>query len=431
MTIYLGLGSNLGDRLEHLNQGIRLLQDAGFTLEAVSPLVESPAMLPEDAPHEWAKPFLNLVVGGQADWSPQQGLEAAKRIEESLGRDLTGPRWSPRPIDIDLLIWDEEVVSSEALTVPHVGLRDRPFALTPLLHLNPNLVIPGTGETVFEASRKQENIPLWMGIVNITPDSFSDGNSWFDREALGEHLDKLIERNVHIIDIGAESTRPNAETVDAATEWQRLSPVLDQVFERLDGLTIRPRVSVDSRHPASIARALERGIDLINDVTGLDDPEMLAVVRECECDVVAMHAMTVPVDPAVRLPADRPAVPQISEWIERKAESWTAGGIDLGRMIVDPGIGFGKSPLQAYQIMSSIDQLRSHGMRLLVGHSRKSFMSAFSDRPAGQRDLETLGISMRLWEQGTDIIRVHQPFIHQRAYRAWSQIRDPVLPGNP
>jgi len=149
---------------------------------------------------------------------------------------------------------------------------------------------------------------------------------------------------------------------------------------------------------------------------------MRALARESGCQVVAMHAMSVPVDPTLLLPSDQPPLIQIEEWIEKKKEQWVSENLDLSKIIVDPGIGFGKTSIQAYELMSQCQALRKCGLRLLVGHSRKSFMAGITDRPAGQRDLETLGLSMGLCQQGVDIIRVHQPFIHQRAYRAWAHL---------
>ena len=426
MTIYLGLGANEGDRKQNLGKGITQLQEAGFSLTAVSPIVESPAMLPQDAEAKWNKPYLNIVVAGEASWTPEEGLSIAKRIEAQLGR-LGGPKWAPRPLDIDLLVWHDQQITTDTLTIPHPGIADRDFVITPLLHINPGLVIPGLDQSVFSLSREEKgrgrkNIPLWMAILNLTPDSFSDGGSWFDHDDLAQQLDKLIDQNIQIIDIGAESTRPNAEEIDEEEEWRRLCPVLEILKERLAGLAIKPLISLDSRHPAVVRKGIDHGIDIINDVTGLDDPEMRAAVKDSCCQVVAMHAMSVPVDPKRLLPSDRPAVTQILEWIERKAGQWLDQGIDLNRMIIDPGIGFGKNSIQAFELMSQCAALRQVGMRLLIGHSRKSFMTGFTDRPAGQRDLETLGISLGLCQQGVDIIRVHQPFIHQRAYRAWAHL---------
>ncbi|MBX2868052.1 MAG: dihydropteroate synthase [Acidiferrobacterales bacterium] len=421
MAIYLGLGSNQGDRRGNLEAAISSLNQAGFTIDSVSPMVESPAMLPPDAEAAWNKPFLNLVVSGTAHWSPEYGLQIAKQIEREMGRE-SGPRWSPRPIDIDLLVWHEEVVQSKQLTIPHPGIADRDFVITPLMYLAPGLEIPGLAKSVFELSLGRKNIPLWMGILNITPDSFSDGDSWSDTAALESHLDKLLDRDIQIIDIGAESTRPRAESLDDSSEWQRLQPVLTLIQDRVKGRRIKPQISVDSRHPKVVARALEYGIDIINDVTGLNDPEMRSVARDSDCQVVAMHSMSVPVDPSLLLPSDKPPLVQIKEWIEEKKNAWQREGLNLDRIIIDPGIGFGKTSIQAYDLMSQCAALRGSGFRLLIGHSRKSFMNGISDRPPGQRDLETLGISMGLCQQGVDIIRVHQPFIHQRAYRAWAHL---------
>ena len=425
MTIYLGLGSNEGDRRSYLELAITRLVAYGFRLDRVSPIVESPAMLPTNAKSTWNKPFLNVVISGDAHWSPLEGLKIAKQIELELGRKQ-GPKWSPRPIDIDLLLWHQEEIDTDVLTIPHPGIAGRDFVLTPLMHLQPDLVIPDKAavnqKSVFALSRGRKNIPLWMGIVNLTPDSFSDGGSWSEQGHLTAYLDKLIDNNVQIIDIGAESTRPNAESIDDRDEWGRLGPVLDLINERLRGKLVRPLISLDSRHPKVMEKGFAAGIDIVNDVTGLDNPEMAALVRDCDCQVVAMHAMSVPVDPALKLPDDQSATQQILNWAEDRAEQWAGMGIDLNRMIIDPGIGFGKSSIQAYELMSHCDALRSVGMRLLIGHSRKSFLSGITDRPPGQRDLETLGISMGLCQQGVDIIRVHQPFIHQRAYRAWSHI---------
>ena len=422
MTVYIGLGSNLGDRKQNLESAIGKLVHAGFRLEKVSPIVESPAMLPEQADPSWNKPFLNLAISGKCDWRPEEGLSIVKKIESELGRHRS-PRWSPRPIDIDLLVWNQVCMSSESLTLPHPGVMERPFVITPLLHLKPDLQVPGTDKTVFSLSQDSENIPLWMGILNLTPDSFSDGDSWGDRDQLDAYIEKLITQYVHIIDVGAESTRPNAEAVGEEEEWSRVEPVLKQLNKKIENTHIRPWLSLDSRHAKVVERAIEYGIDMINDVTGLSDPKMLSVARDSDCQIVAMHAMTVPVDPDALLPDDRSAVLQLEEWIDDMANTWLSQGIDLNRIIVDPGIGFGKTSIQAYELLSNCKAMRQAGLRILIGHSRKSFMAGITDRPAAQRDLETLGISLALCAQGVDIIRVHHPFMHQRAYRAWSHIR--------
>ncbi|MEA3292456.1 MAG: dihydropteroate synthase [Pseudomonadota bacterium] len=423
MTVYLGLGSNLGDRRANLVHAIDLLGKRGFRVERVSPAVESPAMLPDNAEDDWHRPYLNLALSGGWDRDPASLLESVKAIEAELGRDPSR-RWSPRPVDIDILLWEGLERESEKLTIPHPGAASRPFVLTPLLHLDPSLTlsVDGRATSVQALSRSVRPIPLWMGIVNLTPDSFSGDGQGFDEASLVATLSAWAEEGVQIVDLGAESTRPNAESVDPDREWRRLQQVLDRVQEFFAGDPLRPLISVDTRHPAVAARALARGVDIINDVCGLGDLEMQAVVRDSGCQAVAMHSLTVPVQPRVVLPADRDPMAQLAEWLDRRMESWGRVGIDLDRMIFDPGIGFGKSRPQNLEILRRCAEFKDSGLRLLMGHSRKSFMGVWSERPFAERDPETLGISMALCEQGADIIRVHDPVLHARAYRAWSHV---------
>ena len=421
MSIYLALGSNQGDRKANLSEAIRSLEKRGFRVSRISPVVESPAMLPADAAPAWNKVYLNCVIEGNASWTPEQGLGHAKGIEKAMGRQ-SSRRWSPRIIDIDLLLWHNETRDSESLTIPHPGLAQRPFVLTSLAFLQPTLKIPGSGKTIFELTKAQPIIPLWIGILNITPDSFSDGGAWSDEGKLARQVEDWIAYHVPILDIGAESTRPGAQTLTPTMEWERLHPVLEMLGTRLIDERTRPLISLDSRHVATLEKGLERGVAIINDVTGLTDPNMIDLVKSARCQVVAMHSMDVPVIPGKQLPVDRPAVDQINEWLERKVDTWLDQGLDLNQVILDPGIGFGKTVLQAIELLQNCRRLRNNGLRLLIGHSRKSFMNGFADGPFGERDLETLGISLALCQQGVDMIRVHDPVMHIRAYRAWSQI---------
>ena len=423
MTIFLGLGSNEGDRHTNLQQAVAQLQFNGFEISAISPLVETPALLPEDAPPAWNKPFLNCVVCGQANWEPLQGLQIAKKIEAGLGRQPTkqgAKKWAPRPLDIDLLIWHDQIVDTKALTIPHYAITERAFVLTPLLHLQPDLVIPGQQQTVFELCQTIKPSPLWMGILNLSPDSFSDGGAWDDEEALIGQIDALRAENVQIIDIGAESTRPNALAIGAAQEWQLLQPVFNLANQRFQGHSIKPILSVDSRHAATLEKSLHHGASMINDVSGLRDSAIMALAKDSGCQVVAMHSMSIPADPDILLPTHDSAVNQLRDWLHRNIERWLDNGLDLNKIIFDPGIGFGKNPLQSLELLQQCHALKESGLRLLIGHSRKSFMNGFTDQPFGERDLETLGISLSLCQQGVEIIRVHNPIMHIRAYRGWA-----------
>ncbi len=422
MTIFLGLGSNEGDRHAHLQQAVEQLQVNGFEIAAISPMVETPALLPKNAPPSWSKPFLNCVISGQANWQPRQGLKIAKKIELGLGRQPTQQtqKWAPRTIDIDLLIWHDQIVDSEELTLPHYAITERAFVLTPLLHLQPDLVIPGQQKTVFDWCKVIKPSPLWMGILNITPDSFSDGGRWDDEVALSERIEEMSAENVQIIDIGAESTRPNAMALNPEQEWQRLQPVLQLLSQRFRNQAIRPLLCVDSRHASTLEKILQHGVDMVNDVTGLRDPAMMQIARESGCQVVAMHSMSIPANPDILLPTNDTAVNQLRHWLNKSIDRWLDNGLNLNKIVFDPGIGFGKSSLQSLELLQQCNELKESGLRLLIGHSRKSFMNGFTNRPFNERDIETVGISLSLCHQGVDIIRVHDPIMHIRAYRGWS-----------
>lgn len=418
--IYLGLGSNDGDRRQHLTEAIDQLQRNGFEISCISPVLESPALLKADSKPEWNQPYLNLVVGGTSHHSPLEVLVLAKSIEKRLGRDLNAPQWSPRPIDIDILLWHDEKIKFPELTIPHPELYKRAFVITPLTHLAPHLVIPGIELTPMQISQQIRPIPLWMGIVNLTPDSFSDGGKNLDLDALVLKLEKWIEAGVHILDFGAQSTRPNADPVSEVQEWSRLAPILE-VLERLkDKYALMPRVSLDTFHASVAQKALNKGFDWINDVTGLKDAAMLALIHQYNATGIAMHSLSVPVKRGEVLEPNSPVEQQLEQWLKQRRQLWEENYLDLGKIIFDPGIGFGKSATQNLSIIKVASKLRSHGFRVLMGHSRKSFMNSFADAQFADRDMETLGLSLALCEQGVDILRVHEPLSHIRAYRAWS-----------
>jgi len=423
MAIYLGLGSNLGDRRAHLRAALDALARESVRVSRISPVVESPALLPPDAPPEWNAPFLNLVAECRTAFGPKALLGALKRIEQALGRSDTR-RWAPRPIDIDILVFDDAVLRSDELTIPHPGLGERSFFLTPLTSLEPGLTIPGLNATAIGLLTKLgRRIPLWMGIVNLTPDSFSDGGqnaSWPELEA---RIDAMVAGGAHWLDFGAESTRPGATLLTAGDEWSRLEPTLEAVLDKYRGDALKPRISIDTYHPEVAARALALGVDAINDVSGLERPAMVELAADSGVEFIAMHNLGLPADPAVTLATDRGAVDQVEAWLDRQLKAWQGAGLDLGRIVFDPGIGFGKNPLQSLELLRGIGRFSGKGVRLLVGHSRKSFMTGFAGARNVERDLVTIGGSMALCEHGVDILRVHDVPDHAAAYRGWAHLR--------
>lgn len=418
--IYLGLGSNQGERRAHLSKAIEQLRQNGFKCQEISPIVESPALLKADAKPEWNRPYLNLVVGGETRHTPHELLKLAKKTEVALGRDLKASRWSPRPIDIDILLWNNEKINSEDLVIPHPEMYKRAFVITPLMHLAPHTIIPGINLSALQISQQILPIPLWMGIVNLTPDSFSDGGANKNLAVLEQRLDAWVSAGVHILDFGAESTRPKADPVPSKLEQQRLArlfPILERLRQKH---TFMPLISIDTHHVRSAEFALNKGADWINDVTGLGDAAMLELLETKQATGVAMHSLSVPVKPKESLDPARPVVPQLLEWLQGQSQKWQAHGLDTAKLIFDPGVGFGKTAAQNLDIIKATATLRKQGFRLLLGHSRKSFMNNFSSDDFADRDMETLGLSLVMCEQGVDMLRVHDPLSHIQAYRAWS-----------
>jgi 2-amino-4-hydroxy-6-hydroxymethyldihydropteridine diphosphokinase/dihydropteroate synthase len=422
MNVYLGLGSNLGDRRANLSRALDALARDQIRVSRISPVVESPALLPDDAPADWNRPFLNVVAECAAQGTPDALLGGLKAIERELGRGEHA-RWAPRPIDLDILLWGNERVATQNLTVPHPGITERAFVLTPLAALAPLLTIPGRGtKTVLEWSRAPgRHIPLWMGIVNVTPDSFSDGGRLTSWPAVDAHVEALVAAGASYVDVGAESTRPGATPLDADPEWARLEPVLGPLLEKHGASTLRPRFSVDTYHAATARRALALGVDAINDVGGLTQPEMVELATASGADWIAMHNLGLPADRARTLPVDRDPVGEVERWLEQRLAEWQRAGLDLGRVVFDPGIGFGKNPLQSLRLLRGIERFERYGIRILVGHSRKSFMHGLAGDGA-DRDLFTIGASLRLCAQSVEILRVHDVAAHAAAYRGWAHL---------
>ncbi len=422
MGIYLGLGSNLGDRKQNLNSAIKLLSRKGVRTVRCSPVIETPALLPSDAPWEWNKPYLNLSIEVETTLNCSELLSEIINIQTELERDNTA-RWSPRPIDIDILLWHDQIINTETLTIPHKDMHLRHFVLTPLIALEPNLTIPGRGsKTLLQWSNElPHHIPLWMGILNATPDSFSDGGVNYDPQNLLQSATAMHDQGANILDIGGESTRPGADPVDPESEWRRIGPFIEKTTDQYRDQFIRPWISVDTRHPQTAAKAIEYGVDFINDVAGLSDPAMIELAASSNCDWIAMHSVSVPADLNQVIKGD--PVDEVCQWLEQRLQDWTKAGINTDRVIFDPGVGFGKDPLQSLKILQAASRFRQYGVRLMIGHSRKSYMKTFTNNDLHERDQTTIGASMQLCQQGVDIIRVHNIVDHTSAYRGWSHLQ--------
>ena len=442
--VILGLGSNLGNRAIHLKRAIsRLSRGREAILQGVklSRIYESSALTPPGAPDAWDLPYLNCALSGETTLRPGDLLRRVQEIESSLGRPRH-ERWAPRVIDIDILWWNGDEVRSDDLTVPHPEILNRPFVLEPLRDLIPDTILDGEtmvahagrvaaraseGESLLPAIHSPESefevsCPALMGILNITPDSFSDGGHFIEPEVAVRHAKRLVDEGARIIDVGAESTRPDGVAVDPISEWGRVEPVLKGLRELQDELrSLGPRglfqISIDSRNPTTVRSALEIGVDILNDVTGFRHPKMLELAMDTDVPLVFVHSLSIPVVKGESIPDDRDAVEFLMGWAQERVAEFEHVGIARHRLIFDPGIGFGKTARQNWHILEQLERFHDLGIPLLIGHSRKSFLKTITDEPSSDRDAETLVVSQGLATKGVEILRVHDVKGHARLLR--------------
>ena len=244
-----------------------------------------------------------------------------------------------------------------------------------------------------------------MGVLNVTPDSFHDGGV---HEALDDAVDgatEMVEAGVDVIDVGGESTRPGADPVPADAEIDRVVPVLEALQEVpaiADGDVF---CSVDTRKPAVAKAALAAGADIINDVTGLEDPRMRELVADAGCPVVIMHSLDAPVDPTAEPEYDDVVGDVIAE-LEARLRLAEVAGIDRERVIVDPGIGFGKTADESFALLGRLSEFGALDCPILVGHSHKSLFGAIGRDP-DDREHATVAATALAAARGADLVRVH------------------------
>jgi len=244
-----------------------------------------------------------------------------------------------------------------------------------------------------------------MGVLNVTPDSFHDGGRHADLDDAVAGAERMVDAGVDIVDVGGESTRPGADPVPVAEEIERVVPTIEAIQSVPAVGSGDVLVSVDTRKPAVAEAALDAGADIINDVTGLEDPEMRSVVADADCPVIVMHSLDAPVDPDADPEYDDVVGEVVDALRERLAMADTAG-IDRDRVIVDPGLGFGKSPAEDFELLARCGEFAALGCPVLVGHSHKSLYGAVG-READDREHATVAGSALAADRGADIVRVH------------------------
>ena len=456
--VFLGLGSNLGDRLENLRAAVTAIKQFADVQEWSS-IYETPPWGLLEQPY-----FFNMVVSVRTNLEPPALLSAIKSLETRLGR-VPSERYGPRLIDIDILLYGNEIYHLDDLQIPHPRLTERPFVLVPLVEIAPNRQHPVLKERLSELITQidvsdvelflskenflpfgdpkmtlRKELPLGqrtliMGILNVTPDSFS-GDGLLQQgnppETALEQALRFVSEGADILDIGGESTRPGAKPVSVQEEIDRVVPLIARIRAELPDVPI----SIDTYKAPVAEAALAAGADWINDVWGLRaDPNLAAVAAYNQSRMILMHNRSKPADAQLveRLGGRYIGVQYThlmldvcTELLESVAIA-RAAGIPDEHIILDPGIGFGKTVEQNLALLNHLDQIKALGFPLLLGVSRKSFIGFTLDLPPQQRLEGTLAAGVVGILRGADILRVHEVLPAVRAARMTDAIKIAAL----
>jgi len=243
---------------------------------------------------------------------------------------------------------------------------------------------------------------LVMGIVNVTPDSFSDGGEHLSEEAAVAHALRLAEEGADILDVGGESTRPGARPVDAEEEWRRIGNVIAEIDRKSD-----IPISVDTYKPEVARKAIRAGAVIVNDIRGLRSPEMAGVVANSGAGVVVMHMHGEP--PTMQDdPQYADAVREVRDFLAGQLDAATRAGVEREAVVLDPGFGFGKTPAHNTELLRGLGEIRSLGRPVLVGVSRKSFLAGSHPKDDRRRLEASLAAAGYAIEHGANVVRVHE-----------------------
>ena len=262
--------------------------------------------------------------------------------------------------------------------------------------------------------------PLVMGIVNVTPDSFSQGASQLVVQGIIQAAEAQMRQGADILDIGGESTRPGATALSHEEEWQRIHPVLAEL------LTWNLPVSVDTYHPETMRKALDMGVDIINDIWALRQPGALQAVASYDCGICLMHMHGEPATMQLS-PLSGDPLAQTGEFFKQRIQAAIAQGIQQQRLVLDPGIGFGKTVAQNFMLLQRQQELMQSGLPLLLGWSRKSSLGAVTGREVGDRLVPSVVAAVLAADKGAAVLRVHDVADTVAALAVWQATRSTQL----
>ena len=272
------------------------------------------------------------------------------------------------------------------------------------------------------ARRLDLSRPRIMGVLNVTPDSFSDGGQLYrdgrvDTDVLLARAEKMLAEGADILDVGGESTRPGAAAVSEAEELDRVVTAVEALAQHCDTI-----ISVDTSTPSVMTESARCGAGLLNDVRGFRRPQALQAAADSGLALCVMHMQGEP-GTMQTAPAYSDVVQDISEFLSQRLADMGAVGIDLDRVIIDPGFGFGKTAEQNFELLARLEALCNQRQPVLVGLSRKSMISSVLDRPPEQRMVASVALALMAVERGARIVRVHDVAATFDALSMWQTIR--------
>ncbi|KAM6481218.1 Dihydropteroate synthase [Trichoderma sp. SZMC 28011] len=429
-TAYIALGSNLGDRISEIEKACNEMTKRGIRVKRTSSLWETEPMYVTDQDR-----FINGACEVETELEPLGLLDELQAIENDMGRKKLIDK-GPRNIDLDILLYGDEKVQNERLNVPHIGIPEREFVLRPLAELIPSKPLYASqpwklvqdylndltpGEPLSSITPLTSTLaPLTplvpdrktsvMGILNMTPDSFSDGGR-NNLESLSNTVIELVRNGASIIDVGGQSTAPGRPEVSAEEEASRVVPAIELI--RSIPETRHVAISVDTYRASVAEKAIASGADIINDVSaGALDADMLPTVGRLGKTICLMHMRGNPQTMTKLTSYPDGLVPTVAAELLSRVAAAEAAGIRRWRIILDPGIGFAKTGAQNLELLRSLEELRAwpglQGLPWLVGTSRKSFIGKVTGvEEASQRVWGTAATVAAAIQGGADVIRVH------------------------
>ncbi|KAF3484221.1 folic acid synthesis protein [Arthroderma uncinatum] len=431
---FVALGSNLGDRVAMIEEACREMEARGIRIKRTSSLFETAPMYVMDQ-----GAFLNGACEVETSKSPMELLDTLQSIEIDMGRHKVVDK-GPRNIDLDILLYGNGEFSNERLTIPHKLMLEREFVLRPLCQLIPQECPLGPLQTGTYTSHLNDLPPsdpsptvmtpmpaglppitptyprrstLLMAVLNVTPDSFSDGgaHSSTDPAALLETVKAYIDAGVTIIDVGGESTRPNADPVTESEELARVIPAIKLIRSLPEANKVA--ISIDTYRATVAETAVNAGADIINDISaGLLDPDMLSTMARLQKTVILSHTRGTPktMNKLTKYPDG--VLAGIKAELSERIRAAEDAGVRRWRIIADPGVGFAKTEDQNLAILRHLNELRQdEGLQYtpwLVGVSRKGFVGHITGvKRADERTWGTAAAITAAISSGADIVRIH------------------------